>query len=56
VKFPTGGKPREPTIGMNWCNSSGDSKVWMKEVTNFFSMARVFSGFFYEGGLKNEKT
>ena len=27
----TGGRPREPK-GRNLCDSSGDSKVWMKEV------------------------
>jgi len=30
VQFPPGGKVREP-IWQNWCNSSTDSKVWMKE-------------------------
>jgi hypothetical protein len=31
VKFPTGGKVRERRKLQNWCNSSTDSKVWMKE-------------------------
>ena len=31
AKFPTGGKAREPR-GMNWLDSSADSKVWMEEV------------------------
>lgn len=30
MKFPTGGKAREPK-GMIRCNSEADSIVWMKE-------------------------
>ena len=30
VKFPTGGKVREPS-GKNRCKSDTDSKVWMEE-------------------------
>lgn len=30
MKFPTGGKAREPR-GMIRCNSEADSIVWMKE-------------------------
>lgn len=30
MKFPTGGKAREPR-GMIRCNSEADSTVWMKE-------------------------
>jgi hypothetical protein len=30
VKYPTGGKAREPK-GMIRCNSEADSKVWMEE-------------------------
>ena len=33
MKFPTGGKVREPK-GMIRCNSGTDSKVWMKEDVN----------------------
>jgi len=33
VRFPTGGKVREPMIiqGMNRCDSGTDSRVWMRE-------------------------
>ena len=34
MKFPTGGKVREPK-GMIRCNSGTDSKVWMKEEIYF---------------------
>ena len=36
VKFPTGGKVRERSLGMNRCNSDTDSKVWMKEDVLYF--------------------
>ena len=36
VKFPTGGKVREPLRRMNRCDSDTDSTVWMKEDVLYF--------------------
>jgi len=46
VKFPTGGKVREP-FGLNRCDSDTDSTVWMEEENNAISMPWVYTqGFF----------
>lgn len=37
MKFPTGGKAREPR-GMIRCNSEADSIVWMKEDLQYTGM------------------
>lgn len=37
MKFPTGGKAREPR-GMIRCNSEADSIVWMEEATSLLTL------------------
>lgn len=39
MKFPTGGKAREPR-GMIRCNSEADSIVWMEEAISPFFMVK----------------
>ena len=52
VKFPTGGKVREPR-GMNRCDSGTDSKVWMEEddVYLYFVAINALLIFFQQGFL-----
>jgi hypothetical protein len=41
VKFPIGGKVREPS-GRIWCNSKTDSIVWMGEDMVFYALFFAF--------------
>ena len=45
MKFPTGGKVREPK-GMNRCDSGTDSIVWMVEDVRFDLLRRLKDIFF----------